>query len=754
VRIWPVVIILGVAMASARIPAETLECASLAINGGTTVSDPGCHGGRGCLIDLRQLKNNAVIQLPLPHALGSGKHRLVLRLRFEPADAYADSFSLSTATTAAHFMPSDDADPTQSDFRLWTLNAALEEPIQSLQIVLHRPPTAEPKTSSMILDCLRMEDDPDPVFIESVRMDKVLYVPLEEARCETTVFNASSLASQRRLRVVEEFDFSGSREVAHAEVEIPAHARLTTELRWGVGQEQYGREARVEVHGTGAEPTDAQSDFFAVADNVWKVAVRAPHGPHMTDPDSVHCPYKSDQAWKEFLTSLAEQIHGSYGNFSEMFAWAPDDAFDMTPTQQKWISGQGGYQHLKTRIIELNQLYNQNGVWPITYAKSAASGPPSFDFMRRHPELGVTRYQSQFDQEKIRNWQLQVPGHDQTVFYDWMSLILNIVDPRVVDLAINEILDSAQMFGWRGARYDDHYTLWGKPYDAISTRNMQRIFDLGTQRHPGFTWGFNYLTMGTTCVWPGKPLPDDPWPSQPSNSLQAADPHEPHWQSMPEAYPEMKIAAANGAFFMNEEARSAQKGTYTDYARLLVHEARYIRNLGGHYGPIPFDHRAPSAFDAIFPDLLRLASRAHTYGDMWEDQRFRQFITRYSALIYGTTLTPLMDPESQLQVRCASGLWWHLFAYHCTIADSHLVLVHLLSAPGVDRINQNRSGLVPKLSGTTVAYVGQGTVTRAWELSPFQLEFSRGLACHGNQVEASDFHLWSMIVFEISGGAP
>ena len=49
----------------------------------------------------------------------------------------------------------------------------------------------------------------------------------------------------------------------------------------------------------------------------------------------------------------------------------------------------------------MNKLLLDNGIWPITYAKSAASGPPVFEFMRKHPDTQLTGFQAQFDQEFV-----------------------------------------------------------------------------------------------------------------------------------------------------------------------------------------------------------------------------------------------------------------------------------------------------------------------------------------------------------------
>ena len=744
---------LGAAPIGRAVAAE-YECEKLGIGTGKVVQDGLASGGAVVRIDLAQARPGPVASIPLPKEIQPGKHELTLKLRFEPADAYSDSFSLSIGADSATFMPTDFPSPQAPDYRLWRLAFAVGDKPPVLALVLNRTAYAEPKTSAVILDTLAVQPRSPDIGVAGVRPNKVLYMPDEEAACTVKLRNLGSAAAEREIRASEILDLGVSREIGKQTAKVAAKGDETLTFKWNVGKEQYGRELRVEVLDKQGQAVDRASEYFNVADSVWKVAMRAPHGPHMTHPDSVHCPYKTKEQWEKFVREdFPAQIHASYGNFSEWFAWAPDDAFDMTPKQETWISGQGCYQHVRSRVLDLTRVMTENGVWPITYAKSAASGPPCYEFMRKHPEFGLGRYQVQFDQQRIRDWDKQIPGQEKTIFYCWMSLVLNIVEPRIVDAAVNEILSSSEMFGWRGARYDDHYTYWGKPYDEISTRNMQRIFDLGKKRNPNFVWGFNYLVMGTQCVWPGRPKPDEPWRQKAKDAGLLADPREPCWEKMPDPYPELKIACENGGYIMNEEARGAHGGTWTNYARLLVHEARYIRKLGGHYGPIPFDPQPPSAFAAIYPDVLRAASRAHTYGDMRVDTKFRQFVTRYSSLIYGTALDPLLDPEPVLTVDATPGVWWHSFAYAWKDAGKSRVLVHLLSVPKKDKINDNKDGLVQRISNVTVGYTGPEDVAKAWELSPFMDGFIQPLACEKKTVKPTDFYLWKIVLFELKGGA-
>jgi hypothetical protein len=369
--------------------------------------------------------------------------------------------------------------------------------------------------------------------------------------------------------------------------------------------------------------------------------------------------------------------------------------------------------------------------------------------MRKHPEFALTMYQSQFDQEYVEKWDQQVPGREKTLFYTWMSCVVNIMNPKIVDAAIGEILNSASMFGWRGARYDDHYSLWGHPESPVSTKNMERIFELGKQAKPGFAWGFNYLVSATPFAWPKGKDPGAPWKLTHADASLLADPPNPRKGAMPSPYPEFAVACGNGGYIMNEEARSAGAGTYTNYAQLLTYEARLTRCLGGHYGPIPFDAGAKSAFDSIYPDILRAASRSHTYGQIRGGPEMLRFITRYSAFIYGADLEPIADPEPLLTIAAQPGVWWHNYCYMYKHGDARKVLVHMLSVPRNDKIFDNKAGEVSKVHGCSVSYAGPEKVVKAWELSPFIEGFCRELPIGGQSVKPSDFHLWTLIVLEL-----
>jgi hypothetical protein len=741
-----------VALCACTVHGATLEWEKMKVEAGTVVKGDAYSGGEAVRIPLDQAKAGQKTLVSLLVDAKPGKHELALRLRFEPADAYADSFTVTVGATSLTFMPTDYPDPKDADFRLWRVVFVADEKTPVLKLALQRPQTTEPKTAAVILDSLSLQERSTDAFLVRTRLNKVLYEPGEEAKCVVNLHNAGDAAAARDVRLVEVLDLGATRELGSQKANVAAKADAELTFAWNVGNQQYGREVRAEVLDRQGQAVDWDSGYVNVADNVWKVAMRASGIPHMTHPDSVYCDIKTPEAWKKYLAQFADRLHANYGNFLEWFAWAPDDVFYMTPAEESWISGQGCYQHVRSRVLDLNRTMNENGVWPITYAKSAASGPPCYEFMRKHPEFGLGRYQVQFDQQFVRDWAKQIPGKEKTIFYTWMSLVLDITRPQIVDAAIHEILSSGEMFGFRGARYDDHYTFWGKPYDELSTRNMQRIFELSKQRNPKFVWGFNYITMGTQCVWPGQPLPDTPWKQKAKAAGVPADPCEPVWQKPPEPYPELKVACENGGYIMNEEARGAHGGTYTNYARLLAHEARYVRKLGGHYGPIPFDPQAPSAFDTIYPDLLRCATRSHTYGDMRVDTKLKQFVTRYSAFIYGTALEPILDPEPVLTVDAAPGVWWHLFAYTWKEGDRSRVLVHLLSAPKNDKVNSNRSGVAGKVTNVSVRYDGPEAVTQAWELSPFIQDFCKPLAVQEKTVRPGDFHLWKIVVFELKGG--
>jgi len=735
--------------------AESVEVEELLPGKGEVLAQASASGGKPVKFNLEGVRAGPIVTIPLPGEPRAGKYVVVLRVRMDPVDACSDSFTLSAGSSSRTFMGTTNPDRQDSDYRLWVLPFVYDgEGDFALTVTLGRPAHfAHQTTRALLLDRLDVRDI-GGVYIESIRTNKVLYDPGEQIRCEVAVCNVGltpGLAPQSpagfEVRALEQLGLNESREVARGRTD--EEGRVV--LKWNAGEEEYGRRVTVELL-DGERVLDSASEFYNVADNVWKVAMQARlWGLHMTDPRSKYCGAKTD----EQLRQSVYDARAGYGNFKEQFAWAPDDVYYMTPTEEYWISGQGTYQHKRSRLLLQNQLLLENGIWPITYAKSAASGPPAFEFHRRNPRFGVGHLQCQFDQEYVRNWDKQTPGEgeEDTCFYTWLSVVVNITIPELVDICINEILDSAEMFGWRGARYDDHYTYWGRRDHELSTRNMERIFEIGRERNPGFVWGFNYLAHWVPFAYHGQKYEGAPWKQRHKDPELLPDPL-PTWKELPEVPGEFVVACKNGGYIMNEEARGAWsegewRRTYTNYARLLTHEARLVRALGGHYGPIPFDPQPRSAFDAIFPDILRGASRSHTYGQIRGGVDMLRFMTRYSAFVYGTALEPIMDPEPLLTVSADPGVWWHNYCYFFGDGPDRKVVVHLLSVPRNDKIGENLDGEVSKVHDVSVTYTGSESVGNAYELSPFIEGFCREIPVNGKAARPSDFYLWTVVVLEL-----
>lgn len=728
--------ILGALVTGLAVCVANAEPVSKLVKSAATVADPAAASGQLVRFELDKAKPGVPFTIPLS-GQSAGKYVATLRLKVNPVESCADSFTLAIGNARRNFWGAWGVDPAAPDYRLWTVPFVYDGkgPL-ALAITPSRAPGLGGTTHELLLDRLDLQRVPGSTYIEAIRPNKVCYDPDEAITCAVTLH---APRPGLEVRATELLGLSDSRQVAS----VKTNAEGKVVLAWNAGKELYGREVRIELLQNG-KIVDSASDFYNVIDNVWKVALQASvPGVHMTDPRSVHCGVKTDEQLADAVNVAAR---AGYGNFREAFAWAPDDAFDMTPRQEYWTSGQACYQHQRSRVILLNKLCRDNGIWPITYAKSAGSGPADFEFHRKHPEFNLGQFQSQFDQEYVEKWDRQVAGKEKTIFYTWMSCVLDITQPKLVDRAVSEILDSADMFGWRGARYDDHYSLWGQPGAELSTNNMQRIFELGQKRNPSFVWGFNYMGAGLPFGWPAGKALGPAW-KEPGG---VGEPVNPRVGALPQVYPEFAAACKNGGFIMNEEARGANQnpGTYSNYARLLTYESRLVRGLGGHYGPIPFDAAARSPFDALFPDLLRAASRSHTYGSIHGDTEMLQFLTRYSGFIYGSGLEPIADPEPLLSVKADQPLWWHNYCYTYTDGSAKRIVVHLLGAPRNDRIGANVDGQVSR-AGAVVRYLGPEKVTKAYELSPFIPGFGRVVPVTDQSVRPADFYLWTVLVLEL-----
>ncbi|MDQ2732421.1 MAG: hypothetical protein M3Y56_12245, partial [Armatimonadota bacterium] len=326
---------------SANVPGSTVQLENVLAGVGQVINDASASGGKLVKIDLGASKSGPLLRIPLPPT-AAGKYRLILRLKFDPVDAFSDTFVVSAGDTTRSFTGADNPDRRDSDYRLWSMPFFFDAkgPCEA-RIALERPNTREPKTAAVLLDTATVQTISQTAFIESVRPSKVLYVPDEEIACAVRLRNVKMTPVNMTLKASELYGLSLSRVMANQNVALKPVGVTDIILKWKADAKEYGREAHVELLDHD-QLTDTAEDYYNVANNVWKVAILAPvAGLHMTDPASVYCSAKTDDQ----LRKAVLDARSSYGNFHEGFAWAPDDVLDMTPTQEFWISGQGCYQH-------------------------------------------------------------------------------------------------------------------------------------------------------------------------------------------------------------------------------------------------------------------------------------------------------------------------------------------------------------------------------------------------------------------------
>ncbi len=287
----------------------------------------------------------------------------------------------------------------------------------------------------------------------------------------------------------------------------------------------------------------------------------------------------------------------------------------------------------------------------------------------------------------------------------WNAVNWNMNDPKVVEVGIKALSDSAAMFGWDGARWDGNFDVSSEvtdltghtveklthdQVDARNAANMRHTKEVISTAHPDFFYGYNWM-MGT-------------WEQSMANNPR-----------------ESQELLHNGGLVMNEYIRGSAGvmhplHKWEAYAGALVNDVEAVKQLGGYYGPI-LD--APDNPDGKYSNIFAFAAGAHPYyGHKWGE-----FVTRYSAFLWDNALTRLHEPENT--VVAPDSLWWRQWVFQRTLDPRHRqLIVHLINPPVNPTVGDNKqaSDVPAPLKAIDVhlfpAMLQGWTPVRATDLSP------------------------------------
>ncbi len=528
---------------------------------------------------------------------------------------------------------------------------------------------------------------PAPVAVGRVSVDKVHYVPNEQVSAKAELLaGAAGGVLTFRAEVITELD--SAKEVYTSSVQLMAGEKKEIAFSFKLGADEFGHELRCSLIGSANEVIHSSSEYFGVSANVYRVGITGRN---------------VGQSTRELTPEKAEAVMAGnqkqYANYFECFAWAPCDYSDLTPKTEEFVSGQTQYPGSVSGMKLQIATAHRHGVKAITYGKACGAGIAGFLTYQRHPEFFGHSFATGPATEKFSTFLLERMLENDYNFNrpsdggwrHWASLWTRFNYDPAVDFGADELVRSAEMFGWDGVRWDGHFV-----------ENQRRCIDRINAQRPGFVHGYNsaFANCGSPMFLP----PDQ------------SDFHE--------------IARDHG-LIMDESVRGHSRwtdGSMRNFYEGLCREANYEKRIGGLPLFITFD--MGSKQDVTWNVLCGLAAgQRYTYLTSPGDYAFGplpKFLTRYSAFVWDDTAL-IAKAADHFQVTPPAGaaantaLWWDQSAWLRKLPDGRQqVLLNVLNLPGYRNFAQRVQPPPTALEKVVVhANLPAGAkLTRAFHVSP------------------------------------
>ncbi|MCY3023074.1 MAG: hypothetical protein NTW87_29205 [Planctomycetota bacterium] len=503
-----------------------------------------------------------------------------------------------------------------------------------------------------------------PLQLAGVRPDKILYDEKAPVRGEVTVKNNAKDAKTVTVRAWLAWELDQTTPVQETQVTVPGGQTATAAFDWPQAPGKFGHALKAEVRLDAAVACRGE-DCFSVCNDYWNVALIAAVGFLWQQFDNFKP--KPDLKWAdETVASFRREYHNGF----EKFFWAPDDFLEMTPEQEIWWSGQARYLETKAGLKGLIAKAHAQGMKVVTYAKLTGGGPTGAEMARRHPEwmwqsggtLAVDR-----NAEHLAEWDVTGAKH----WGGWVAVNYNMNDAKVVDIGIKELIDTAAMFGWDGARWDGNfdvarevYDLDGKPVEKLTAEeadtrnadNMRRTKAAISKAYPRYVYGYNWCQS----YW------DQTMATNPKESTELC---------------------RGGGLIMNEYINQADGvqhplHRWDVYGPSVANDVEAIKKLGGYYGPIL---GSPDTADGRYTNVFAYAAGAHPYyHHLWG-----AFMTRFGGFCWDNALTRVKDAEKI--VAASDKVWWKNWVFERPADATHKqLIIHLINPPAKPTVGEGK----------------------------------------------------------------
>ncbi len=522
--------------------------------------------------------------------------------------------------------------------------------------------------------------------LTTVRADKIYYDPGAEAKFEVVIANPDAAAASATLRVELLSDLVTTTPLAEQVVSVPAQGESTWRGQ-AVMQPVLGLELRAVLLRDG-RPFATRSDYFTCARSVHQV-LQFGVGNHGAWQFSGLIDNIRDTYPREF----AAQIRSNWGNCSEKFGWAPSDFDCMAPAYDRWWAGQTGYNECKPNMIAVIEAMHEQGIRVVTYGKQAGDGPVGFETLRRHPDLGMYnngRYVGDnYDAAYLDYVTALGPPHEgdshmvpalpaemaqagyPVAWYEpfvgsptaWFDVWWDCSNPRVAQMGIGQLVDSAKMFGFDGVRFDGEFVAlrsqrldgsWTQPENAdLEAANVALVRQMKQEcwaYNPKYLFGYN---AGTAITWS---IPGDNVPAQ------------------------FREKCKDDGLIADESFAFPGDVSWTVYC-LRVRAAQEItHHYGGHYATYAFNRSGTNLYNYIFQYALR--SHLMVACGLPERGWLGRSATRFARLLWDDSLSTWHAAPDRITVTATAPVMWQEFA---AVGDAPgggtRYIVHLINPP-------------------------------------------------------------------------
>ena len=629
-------------------------------------------------------------------------------------------------------------------------NEGTEKPRWQAPVVTTIPPPPAPVPAAPPPETFTS----DRFAVAKVWPAKIRFRPDEWASGTVTLINGAAQPAQGKLTVSILSGLDQRQELLSQQVALKAGEVQRVPVVWRVAaDEAFGRELRAELTDAGGQVLDARGEYFTVGRNNYRLGQCRLVQPWTFDVGAKTLPYITPQdRWDEWVPG----IRRAGAVVLEYFFWTPDDFGNLTPEEDHWFSGQSGYLCSQADVHAVIDAAHQNGIAAVTYGKNIMSvsgrqvSRDGLTLIRQHPEwaqwmvtgqpkwfFDVDRYGWTFDQFRERT---QTKGK-----VEWNGVATNCDEMDCVRYGYEEIVRSAQKYGWDGVRFDDHFTLepvWdggvnfdgtvyerGGDFEALSARNNRLARQIMREQDPDFLIGYNYAgTYGQRGI------------------------------RYPDAFAE---TAVDGQFIMLEWS-----GWWPDSLKLwgkvvatLSEENHRVQRLGGVPGLCHMGTKNPKA-DQVhrWESAINYASQGHYYNVSNEDAVVRntRFMLRYGGLLYDERTQFVPEGDKLFKVIAPGPCVWKPFIHERPLGNNtKLLSVSVINLDPDGDINTMALPPAPLANATVEFSVPAGwKITKAWLLDPDGqspcIEVKVPAVEGTVPVKLTNIQCWNLLVFELA----